>query len=115
MKNLTPNQQRLLTSSEKALLNIFSDQPTKILKKELPKELIKVKESLVKLNSNNSFSDSLKTMNFENYSTSLFQTIIDIENLVSKKSAIKFLEGYLEYNNITIEEVFFQSNELLRA
>lgn len=115
MKNLIPNQQRLLSNSEKALLNIFSAQLTKTHKDELPEELIKVKESLVKMNSNNSLADSLKMMNLENYSTSLYETIINIEESVSKKSAIKYLEGYLEYNSITIEEVFFQSNELLRA
>lgn len=110
MKNLTSSQQRLLNNAEKALFNIFSDQPKEEIQKN---ELILENTNVIDVNFDNSFSEKLRKMNLENYSITLFNKVKSIEKLVSKKSAIKYLEGYLEYNNISIEEVFSKPKELL--
>ena len=111
MKNLTSNQERLLSKSEKALLNIFSslsiEEKPPVKEEKSPNE----EKQILKVDFKNSFSESLKMMNLENYSISLFKTITNIEKRVNKKTAIKYLEGYLEYNNISMEELFIKSND----
>ena len=92
MVNSNLLQNPLLDNSEKELLAIFNQKNL-----ETEQELI--------------FSNKLKNIQFEKYSVSLQKSIQNIEKKLGKNAAVKYLNGYLECNNLSFEDIIKHINK----
>ena len=92
MVNSSLLQNPLLDNSEKALLAIFKQ------KKIVPEYELKL-------------SEKLENIQLDKYSVSLHKTIQNIEKKLGKNAAIKYLNGYLECNNLSFEDIIKHINK----
>jgi len=90
MSKLINNQNILFDNSEISLINVF----TPLEKTSLP------------------FTNKLKSLKSNYLSPKLIKSLSRIEKEISTESAIKFFNGYIEYNNISLSKITNQINNL---
>ena len=101
MQNLVANQDLLLSKSEQVLLRLFNNSNT-TTKKKSEKRIFKTIVKKETLPSKSRLSKKLDILELKSKNIKLYTTVKNIEKFVSEEYAIKYLNGYLEYNNLTL-------------